>query len=461
MRARLLYRDRDFDWEWALQAAAVREARRTGRRYQSQNFDPHADLPRNEEALVKDLELNTLFIAMAGDDDCIFEVARKVLLASVKGDLDTIVYRQELLQDSLNRPAIVRELYAVAVEAAEKEKQHYLGGLAQHPDYVLRWSIVLLETLLGLVMQLRRLADSHADKFVSKGWTAFFAMVRNELSDDYIAHFHYHLAHLKFRDGMLLSTQLGKGNKDTGYVLHLPPGRKGTWLMRLIAEWQPTPEAGPDSRIIGPSAAIAHRAPIRLHRTTRPTLAHLEHLSEVSGGFSPCGVRAVSLEVHHRCLRHILVEQSPERPHVRCAVLCLEGCQGRERRGSILGWRIGIPAFALREGRLCHCGEPVQHRRARLADAIPVDPVAQRRHRPHGRILFGFGTGNRCRHRPHEIEAAEGKRAFALERDWREGLPPGRRPGRRRTHICGERPATPSFPQTRDGPLRGPQRTEG
>jgi hypothetical protein len=243
MKAHLLYRERDFDWKWALQAAAAREATRRGRRYQTQtqNCDPHAGFPWNAEALIKDLELNTLFTAMARDDGLIFEVTKAVVLAGGHNDLGTIRYRQNVLQDCLKHPSVVRELYAIAVEAVEKEKKHYLGILTRYPDYVLRWAIELLEALLGSIKRLRKLADSHADKFVSEGWTEFFAMVRRELSDDYIAHVQYHLARLRFRNGVLLSAQLGKGNKGTGYILHLhlPPDRQGTWLMRLLRAWLP------------------------------------------------------------------------------------------------------------------------------------------------------------------------------------------------------------------------------
>jgi len=239
MKAHLLYRDRDFDWQGALQAAAVREAARTGRRHQAQNFDCHSGQPWNAEALIQDLELDTLFTAMARDDGLVFEVAKAVILTGANHDLETIRYRQNVLQDCLNRPAVVRELYAIAVEAVEKEKRHYLGALAHYPDYVLRWSTELMEILLDVVKKLRKVADTHADKFVSEGWSIFFATVRNELSDEYIAHVQYHLRQLKLRKGVLLSAQLGSGNKGTGYVLHLVPDQRGAWLMRLVRERLP------------------------------------------------------------------------------------------------------------------------------------------------------------------------------------------------------------------------------
>jgi hypothetical protein len=81
MKAHLLYRACEFDWRWALQAAAEREAARSGRRYgRSQEFNPRSGLPWNTDALTTDLGLDTLWSAMAGDDDCVFEVARRVIL---------------------------------------------------------------------------------------------------------------------------------------------------------------------------------------------------------------------------------------------------------------------------------------------------------------------------------------------------------------------------------------------
>jgi hypothetical protein len=44
--------------------------------YKDRDFDIRQTLPRNEQALTQDLELNTLFNAMALDDKFLFEVAR-------------------------------------------------------------------------------------------------------------------------------------------------------------------------------------------------------------------------------------------------------------------------------------------------------------------------------------------------------------------------------------------------
>jgi hypothetical protein len=230
MKAGLLYRDRDFDWRTPLSAAAAREAERPRRQMRGQDFDRRAGLPWNEQALTADLALTTLFEAMARGDDCVFEVARRVIFAGLHGDLDAISYRQAVLQDCLNHPAVLRDLYAVAVEAGEKQKRHYLGvTLARYPDSVLRYASDLMSDLLGSLKRLRRVGDAHAHRFASEGWTRFFAMVRHELDDAFFEKVRHHLDQLKFRHGVLLSARLGEGNKGGDYVLRGLPQRDGDW----------------------------------------------------------------------------------------------------------------------------------------------------------------------------------------------------------------------------------------
>jgi hypothetical protein len=244
VKAHLLHRDQEFDWRWALQAAALREEARGGRRYQVRNFDWNAGLPWNAEALTTDLGLTTVFNVMARGDDCVFDVSRKVMLAAVRSDVDTIRYRQETLRDCLAHPAIVRELYALAVDANAKRKGWYpLGFLARYPDSVLRDAIETMETFLEFLQRLRRLADRYADRFVAEGWTQFFAMLKRDLDEEYFVRVRSHLEDLKFRNGELLSAELGKANKGRRYVLHQVPSRKWTlwtWWTRLFEEKPPT-----------------------------------------------------------------------------------------------------------------------------------------------------------------------------------------------------------------------------
>ena len=72
--------------------------------------------------------------------------------------------------------------------------------------------------------------------FESEGFTAFFAMLNTELSDGYFASVQHHLRTLKFRDGVLISAELGQGNQGTNYILRKPHDKKQGWIERLFAE---------------------------------------------------------------------------------------------------------------------------------------------------------------------------------------------------------------------------------
>ena len=90
--------------------------------HRDRDLDLQQPLPPNEDALTQDLELTTLFEAMAGGDPFLFDVARKTVLSSLV-DPRAISYRQQVLADCLEHPAVVRELYAIAVDAIVGEKK--------------------------------------------------------------------------------------------------------------------------------------------------------------------------------------------------------------------------------------------------------------------------------------------------------------------------------------------------
>jgi hypothetical protein len=230
MKAHLLYRDRECDWKAALDAAAEREARRTGRRAPPRwAADAGSALPWNAEALTRDLGLSPLFDAMAGDDDCVYEVTRRVLLAGTQGDVETIRYRQAIVRDCLDHPGVVRALYAVAVDATRTPTGSYLGVFTRYPDSVLRDALETMARFLGFFRRLRAIADAHAEEFVSEGWTRLLATLKRDLEDGYVAVVEDHLQALRFPHGELLSAELGRAHKGRRYVLHRAPHRPGTW----------------------------------------------------------------------------------------------------------------------------------------------------------------------------------------------------------------------------------------
>jgi DNA mismatch repair ATPase MutS len=198
--------------------------------HRDRDLDLQAGLPPNEQALTQDLELNTLLDAMAAGDKFLSEVAKRAILSSLT-DPEAIVYRQRVLADCLARPAVVREIYQLAVEAIVGEKRNFFSLLRASPDSVLRRSVQVLEFFAALLKRLRSIADEHAGHFRSDGFTRFFAMLSKELGDDYFQIVEEHLKELRFRRGALISARLGKGNKGAGYVLRRP--RRQSWTQRI------------------------------------------------------------------------------------------------------------------------------------------------------------------------------------------------------------------------------------
>jgi hypothetical protein len=196
-----------------------------------QDFDLTGDLPPNAAILSQDLELGTLLLAMADGDTFVHEMAERALLLSLT-DPTAIGYRQRILADCLAQPAAVRELYELAVASVEGERTAYFGWtLRDSPDTILARSVAVLGFFTGQLKLLRGFAEEHMDQFGSEGFSQLFGMLIKELSDDYFGEIEWHLRELKFRGGTLISAQLGKGNKGTGYVLRRR--HEQTWRERL------------------------------------------------------------------------------------------------------------------------------------------------------------------------------------------------------------------------------------
>jgi DNA mismatch repair protein MutS len=204
------------------------------------DFDSSRGLPPNTAELTQDLELNTLFEAMAQRDEFLFGVARQVVLSSLD-EIDTIHYRQEILKDCLEHPDVIRKIYRIPLEFMERKRSQWLWISTRYsgPSSILSSAQKMLESSLDLLWRLRKIADTYAGIFSSRGFRRFFAMIQQELDDEYLAVVERHVKALRFPDGVLLSAQLGMGNEGTNYVLCKPNGADQNWVRRLFDRKSP------------------------------------------------------------------------------------------------------------------------------------------------------------------------------------------------------------------------------
>jgi DNA mismatch repair ATPase MutS len=207
--------------------------------YRDRDFDLQAKLPSNEEALTQDLELNTLFKAMACGDEFLLQVAKQALLSGLQNDVETIHYRQAVLQDCLRNYSFIKNLYDIAVEAIENRRRNLWSIFSRYPAGILYGAVELLSMFIGILGKLKLVANEHAHEFQSEAFATFFAMLKAELTDEYFARIKAHLEELKFRHGVLVSAGLTKGNQGANYVLRKSFAEKQGWIQRIFASKLP------------------------------------------------------------------------------------------------------------------------------------------------------------------------------------------------------------------------------
>jgi hypothetical protein len=202
--------------------------------HRDRDFDVAGKLPANADELTQDLELPTLFDAMAGDDEFLHDVVRRAVFLGLTDPVE-IRYRQDVLADCIANAAAVRHIYDLAFEAIERERKNWGFG-RDYPSGRLHRAVEVLTIFVEMLRKLRDVAEAEAPRFRSEGFTTFFAMLRKELGDDFFAEVNDHLRRLRFRDGVLISARLGTGNKGADYVLRRPRDNGG-WFARLLGPW--------------------------------------------------------------------------------------------------------------------------------------------------------------------------------------------------------------------------------
>lgn len=207
--------------------------------YRDRDLNLDQQLRWNEQVLTRDLELDTLFRAMALGDSFLYDVAKSAILSNQDSDLDPIRYRQAILKDCLNNPSVVRDIYHLPIQSIENKRKNWMGIFSTSPGGILSGAITMLEMFVGLLEKLRAIADEHAGSFESEGFTAFFDMINEELDDAYFASIGRHLEELQFRRGILLSMELGRGNEGANYALRKPNEENRGLVQQILGPRQP------------------------------------------------------------------------------------------------------------------------------------------------------------------------------------------------------------------------------
>lgn len=203
--------------------------------YKDHDFDMKQELPINWQILAQDLELEVLWKAMSGEDEFLLDVVSKATLINLTNP-DEILYRQAVLKDCMKNPDVVREIYSVAEESINGEKKEYYGLFHDYPDTILHRSVKVMRLFVDTLGKLKKLADEHAEKFQSDGFTTFFDMIKNELSDKYFQTICYHLKELEFGHGVLVSAELGSGLTEANMVLRKHNDEKKSWFKRIFSQ---------------------------------------------------------------------------------------------------------------------------------------------------------------------------------------------------------------------------------
>lgn len=190
-------------------------------------FDMNETIIQDQKTLTRDLGIEGILDKMANQDEFIYDVCNQALFLNLN-NTDAILYRQVILKDCIKNPKVIRTMYDLVTELLAKKKEWYWSFSSSHRSSSLSGSVSLLKFFIKYFICFKEIADNEDAKFSSEGFKNFFAMLRENLDDDFIKSLDVHLKELQFKDGVLMSTQIGKKLYGRNYVLRKKSGNK--WL---------------------------------------------------------------------------------------------------------------------------------------------------------------------------------------------------------------------------------------
>jgi adenosyl cobinamide kinase/adenosyl cobinamide phosphate guanylyltransferase len=204
--------------------------------FKDQDFEIKRRLPDFSDDLISDLGLSVLIEAMAGDDKYLTDIIGQTLVSSLT-EPEAIRHRQDILKDCLKNPDVVKELYQITIDSITLKQKSWLGIFSRSPSGILHEAVEIVEVFVMLLQKLKQIAPEHVHKFDSTGFTAFFAMIEKELSNEYLESVETSLQDLKFKRGALISAELGTGNEGANHILRKPLQRN--WWKSMFKRGNP------------------------------------------------------------------------------------------------------------------------------------------------------------------------------------------------------------------------------
>lgn len=172
----------------------------------------------NEAILIQDLELKTVFNAMALQDKFLFDVIKKTMLFEPISK-ENIMYRQSILKDCIAHPKVIREIYHLPIDIEKEKRKQWIGIYSKQPSTILFDSVQALAIYFRSFKKLRNIMDKNSISFQSLGFKRFFTMIEEEFNDEYLNEVEKLISELGFQNGLLISANLGTGIEIINFIL--------------------------------------------------------------------------------------------------------------------------------------------------------------------------------------------------------------------------------------------------
>ncbi|MCC7281981.1 MAG: DNA mismatch repair protein MutS [Acetobacteraceae bacterium] len=203
-------------------------------------FEAEPPPPETPIPYAQDLELGVLLDAAAAGDRYLRGIMEAACARAWDNDMASILHRQAVLKDCLANPAIVRQFYAIAIEPFSRENSWRYSLYGRDAASMVGSGVHTLQSCLGVLRRLRDSCNRHAGRFTSVGFRRLFATLDRDLDDAYLEAARADLDNLTFRNGLLLSAEVGDGGKAMGTMLRRPQARDLSWLRRALTSGGPS-----------------------------------------------------------------------------------------------------------------------------------------------------------------------------------------------------------------------------